>query len=50
MVAHADDLQHLFDLSEELFPGASNAIKSDSIDEEFSKNMVRLWVSFAIHG
>ncbi len=47
-VGHGDDLQHQFDLG--TLPGMADLIKPDSPDEEFSKNFVRLWTSFANHG
>lgn len=47
-VGHGDDLQHLFDFGTAF--GGQQTIEPESPDEEFSKNLVRLLVSFAIHG
>lgn len=50
LVGHADELQHLFTLKGVLPGIEGDFIKPDTPHEEFSKNLVRLWASFAIHG
>lgn len=49
--AHGDELQHLFDTSIMIPPDTDpGLLKLSAEDEEFSKNFVKLWVSFATHG
>lgn len=52
VVGHGDELQHLFDMDDSVAPGMNDAVKTQSFsnDVEFSRNLVRLWVSFAEHG
>jgi carboxylesterase type B len=45
---HADDLQYLFKSLKE--PQNWPDVKNGTEDEKFSKKMVKLWASFAIHG
>ncbi|CAL8125453.1 unnamed protein product [Orchesella dallaii] len=46
-VGHADELQHQFDVAA---MGGAALLQPDSPHETFSKNLVRLWTSFAYEG